>query len=72
MLTRPRTITLNCARSWLLLARQKPRYGYRRLCALLERGGSKASPQRVYRISKRDVVNRTGATPAACWGEDED
>ena len=32
------------------LARQKPRYGYRRLCALLERGGSKASPQRVYRI----------------------
>jgi putative transposase len=32
------------------LARQKPRYGYRRLCALLERDGSKASPQRVYRI----------------------
>jgi len=34
----------------LALARQKPRYGYRRLAALLERGGSKASPQRVYRI----------------------
>jgi putative transposase len=32
------------------LARQKPRYGYRRLCALLERSGSKASAQRVYRI----------------------
>jgi putative transposase len=32
------------------LARQKPRYGYRRLCALLERGGVKASPQRVYRL----------------------
>jgi putative transposase len=32
------------------LARQKPRYGYRRLCALLKRQGSKASPQRVYRI----------------------
>ena len=32
----------------LALARQKPRYGYRRLAALLERGGSKASPQRVY------------------------
>jgi len=32
------------------LARQKPRYGYRRLCALLERSGSKARPQRVYRI----------------------
>jgi putative transposase len=34
----------------IAMARQKPRYGYRRLCALLERGGSKASPQRVYRI----------------------
>lgn len=32
------------------LARQKPRYGYRRLCALLERSGCKASPQRVYRV----------------------
>jgi putative transposase len=34
----------------IALARQKPRYGYRRLCALLERDGTKASPQRVYRI----------------------
>ena len=34
----------------IALARQKPRYGYRRLCALLERDGSKASAQRVYRI----------------------
>ena len=34
----------------LALARQKPRYGYRRLCALLERSGFQASPQRVYRI----------------------
>ena len=32
------------------LARQKPRYGYRRLCALLERGGFSAGPQRVYRV----------------------
>ena len=32
------------------LARQKPRYGYRRLHALLERSGCKASPQRVWRI----------------------
>ncbi len=32
------------------LARQKPRYGYRRLHALLERGGCKASAQRVWRI----------------------
>jgi len=34
----------------IALARQKPRYGYRRLCVLLERSGSAASPQRVYRI----------------------
>jgi putative transposase len=32
------------------LARQKPRYGYRRLHALLERDGCKAIPQRVYRL----------------------
>jgi putative transposase len=34
----------------IALARQKPRYGYRRLCVLLERSGFPASPQRVYRI----------------------
>ena len=34
----------------IALARQKPRYGYRRLCVLLERSGFQASPQRVYRI----------------------
>ena len=27
----------------IAMARQKPRYGYRRLCALLERGGCPAS-----------------------------
>jgi putative transposase len=32
------------------LARQKPRYGSRRLAALLERDGVKASAQRVYRV----------------------
>ena len=32
------------------LARQKPRYGYRRLHAVLSRRGSPASPQRVYRL----------------------
>ncbi len=36
----------------LVLARQKPRYGYRRLHALLERKGQKASAQRVYRLYK--------------------
>ena len=34
----------------IALARQTPRYGYRRLWVLLERGGFPASPQRVYRI----------------------
>jgi putative transposase len=37
-------------RELIALARQKPRYGYRRLCALLERKGWTASPQRVYRV----------------------
>jgi len=37
-------------RELVALARQKPRYGYRRLCALLERRGCRASPQRVYRL----------------------
>src|SRR3954447_3011241 len=36
------------------LARQKPRYGYRRLHALLLRRGQSSSPQRVYRIYKRE------------------
>lgn len=36
------------------LARQKPRYGYRRLHALLKRRGRAVSPQRVYRIYKRE------------------
>jgi putative transposase len=42
------------------LARQKPRYGYRRLGALLEKGGVKASPQRVYRVysAERLAVRR--------------
>jgi putative transposase len=38
----------------LALARQKPRYGYRRLHALLERKGHKASAQRVYRLYNRE------------------
>ena len=36
------------------LARQKPRYGYRRLHALLARRGHRASMQRVYRIYQRE------------------
>jgi putative transposase len=36
------------------LARQKPRYGYRRLHALLDRRGFAASPQRVYRLYRAE------------------
>jgi putative transposase len=38
----------------LAVARQKPRYGYRRLQVLLERGGHHASPQRVYRLYRKE------------------
>jgi putative transposase len=38
----------------IALARQKPRFGYRRLCALLERRGCRASPQRVYRVYSQE------------------
>jgi len=38
----------------LALARQKPRYGYRRLTVLLEKRGFPASPQRVYRIYRQE------------------
>jgi hypothetical protein len=36
------------------LARQKPRHGYRRLHALLDRRGFAASPQRVYRLYRAE------------------
>lgn len=38
----------------LALARQKPRYGYRRLHALLERGQHSASVMRVYRLYRAE------------------
>jgi putative transposase len=38
------------------LARQKPRYGYRRLHVLLMRRGHSASPQRVYRLYKQEAL----------------
>ena len=34
----------------ICLAREKPRYGYRRLQVLLERGGTRVNHKRVYRI----------------------
>lgn len=38
----------------ITLARQKPRWGYRRLHALLDRRGVVVSPQRVYRIYRKE------------------
>jgi len=38
----------------MALARQRPRYGYRRLSVLLERRGFSASPQRVYRVYREE------------------
>jgi putative transposase len=38
----------------VLLARHRPRYGYRRLHALLTRQGRRASVQRVYRVYKQE------------------
>jgi putative transposase len=38
----------------MLLARHRPRYGYRRLHALLSRQGESASVQRVYRVYKQE------------------
>ncbi len=38
----------------LSVARQKPRYGYRRLQVLLKRGGHCASPQRIYRLYRKE------------------
>jgi len=40
----------------ITLARQKPRYGYRRLTVLLEKRGFPASPQRVYRIYREEYL----------------
>jgi putative transposase len=59
------------------LAQQKPRYGYRRLHALLARRGERASVQRVYRIYqraglavrrlKRKRLSRVTAVSSALW-----
>lgn len=47
------------------LARQKPRFGYRRLHAMLSRRGSPASPQRVYRLYRKEglMVRRLRRKP---------
>jgi len=51
------------------LARQKPRYGYRRLHAVLSRRGSQVSPQRVYRVYKAEglMVRRLRRKDSHAW-----
>ncbi len=46
------------------LARQKPRYGYRRLHALLSRRGHEVNVKRIYRlyVEERLMVRRRGAS----------
>ena len=48
------------------LARQKPRYGYRRLHALLERRGHAVNVKRVYRLYREEglMVRRQQAQAA--------
>jgi putative transposase len=41
------------------LARQKPRYGYRRLHALLERRGHEVNVKRVYRLYAEEGLGST-------------
>ena len=38
----------------IAVARQKPRYGYRRLGVLLERRGYRANPKRLYRLYQEE------------------
>ena len=48
-MTRGRIGTRSCARNWKL-ARQKQRYGYRRLHAVLESWGEAVNMKRIYRL----------------------
>ena len=41
---------------WITLARQKPRYGYRRLWAVLARRGHKVNVKRVYRLYRQEQL----------------
>ena len=44
----------SCGKRWSTLARQKPRYGYRRLHALLVRRDHPASVMRIYRLYRAE------------------
>ena len=59
-MSRGRTATSELREELVKLARQKPRYGYRRLHALLERRGHEVNVKRVYRlyVEERLAVRR--------------
>ena len=51
----------------LALAREKPRYGYRRLWAILERRGWKVNVKRIYRLYRAEglMVRRSASSCTA-------
>ena len=59
-MSRGRIATPGLREALLTLARQKPRYGYRRLHALLSRRGYEVNVKRVYRlyVEERLLVRR--------------
>jgi putative transposase len=53
------------------LARQKPRYGYRRLHVLLDKRGHPASAQRIYRLYREETADGTTAKEEAVGASGE-
>ncbi|MCA1617215.1 MAG: IS3 family transposase [Acidobacteria bacterium] len=64
-------------RAWLrAIAREHPRYGYRRACALLRRDGQQVNHKRVQRVWREEQLSlplrrprrrRSGKATAICW-----
>jgi HTH-like domain len=50
------------------LAREKPRWGYRRLCVLLEKKGEKVNPKRLFRVYQQAGLGDGGGN-ARGWSE---
>jgi putative transposase len=49
-----RITTRHCEKKLVKLVRQKPRFGYRRLHALLNKRGPLGSAQRIYRLYREE------------------
>jgi len=52
--TKPKGDEATLARRMLELVRRRPRFGYRRIAALLRREGWRANPKRIYRLWRRE------------------